>query len=333
MFVKQDNSYSYSNSNIETLKLLPPHNFLLKFDARKSEFYLEKKEDFTLPDKIYNDPKPLCDRYLNTFKHKKGNLGILLNGLKGTGKSLLAKQLCIQSDLPVIIISEAFIGEEFKDFISSISQEIIIFIDEFEKIFSRREEQESLLSLLDGTFTGKKIFLFTSNSNKDLSAYLINRPGRIHYLKEYGSLELDIINEVIEDLLENKSFKNELLEVLQILNIINMDSLVTLIKEINMYNETPKVALKYLNLAPEVDRFEVDVYQNGEKIKDSEFYYDHPLVQGNVYIYFQDKENKYHEIEFDIENDMVSFKDGQIIIKSEDYELRFKPFASYKFAF
>lgn len=73
--------------------------------------------------------------------------------------------ICNKSDLPVIVITEPFTGSKFKEFLSSIKEETIIFLDEFEKVYNTTELQE-YLSILDGVFDGKKLFLFTSNDER-----------------------------------------------------------------------------------------------------------------------------------------------------------------------
>ncbi len=64
------------------------------------------------------------------------NMGVLLNGVKGTGKSVTAKLICneLKNFLPIIIVDKAYEG--LPQFISKIQQEVIIFIDEFEKVFT-----------------------------------------------------------------------------------------------------------------------------------------------------------------------------------------------------
>lgn len=265
MWIKQDNELTFTPSNIEALQTIPNGNWLLKFNPVKG-FYLEKTPGFKFPKKIYGDSEVIAKRYLNTFKNQSSNLGILLTGLKGTGKSVTAKITCDRSDLPVVLITEPFTGDGFKSFLSNITQEVIIFIDEFEKVYYDTHLQNSFLSILDGIFEGKKIFLFTSNEKGKINQYMINRPGRVHYLKEYDALDESIINDVIDDNLIQKENKEGLLEVLNILSNITMDMLISLIKEMNLYKETARQSIRFLNLKPDSTSYNVEVYQNDLKL-------------------------------------------------------------------
>jgi SpoVK/Ycf46/Vps4 family AAA+-type ATPase len=72
-------------------------------------------------------------------------MGVLLSGPKGTGKTVEAKSICVKSNMPIILLTEAFNDCNFLEFFESIKTPSIIFIDEFEK-----REQDYLKS--GGTF-------------------------------------------------------------------------------------------------------------------------------------------------------------------------------------
>ena len=67
-------------------------------------------------------------------------------------------------ELPVVIINELYHGSDFVDFITSPKLgECVVFLDEFEKIYSKQEFQHELLSIMDGNYATKLIFLLTVN--------------------------------------------------------------------------------------------------------------------------------------------------------------------------
>lgn len=102
---------------------------------------------------------------------------------------MFAKLLCIKSmqyGLPVVVVDRYLPG--ISRFIESIEQQIVVLFDEFDKTFSgnmSREanpaQQTELLSLFDGISPGKKMFVITCNELRNVSDYLVNRPGRFHY--------------------------------------------------------------------------------------------------------------------------------------------------------
>lgn len=240
--------------------ILPKGNWLLKFDDMVKEFYLEKSDDFVLPSKVYGDSLELSERFLNTYKQGDKNLGVGLAGLKGTGKSLLAKAICVKGDMPVILITDNYSGPDFEAIIHNIKQECIVFIDEFEKIYDEKKDQEAILSVLDGIFTGKKLFLFTSNETSKYSNYLLNRPGRIHYMKTYERISDEMLDDILNDNLDNKSHIAEFKEIINFIEEANIDMVFALIKECNMYKESPKQSVKLLNIRVTNDTpFDVEI--------------------------------------------------------------------------
>lgn len=242
-----------------TYDKLPVGNYMLKYSEREG-FFLIKKEQFVMPSKVYGD-QSIVNRWLTSWKHNSHkNLGILLTGLKGSGKTITAQKFCIDSNLPVIIISSGFSGSDFVDFITNPKLgECIIFIDEFEKIYSeydRDNAQHDLLSIMDGNFSTKLIFLLTVN-NENLNEYLVNRLNRIKYRKSYSDLEFETMEAVINDMLINKSHHESIYEFFEKVNMRTFDLLTNLIKEMNLFNEDAITCGMHLNLRSHAKQYEV----------------------------------------------------------------------------
>lgn len=317
------------SESIEFMETLRPGNYLVQYDEFGQKFFLIEHEDFKLPKKVYGNIQPQIDRYLKTYTTRDTNLGVLLSGYKGTGKSLLAKNLCIQSKLPVIIVSDGFASTSFKDFISNIDQECVIFFDEFEKVYGEGKDQADMLTLLDGTFNGKKLFLFTINDVEAMNDHMINRPGRIWYNKHYGNLDPLVINEVIEDLLVNKEFKTELLETIDIIGIKSLDILISLIDEINLHGEPPKISAGEMCLFPDFSiRYDRYLSYKGTDLEINDVYLNHPgsdeyiefkiSMTGEEKELFPDLWEKSY-IDEPYESFTVVNKDGKMILTHPDY--------------
>ena len=169
------------------------------------------------------------------FKESNKNLGVIFNGLKGTGKTIAAKLLCNRTGLPVIVISKPVGG--MLEFIQSLHFESVILIDEAEKTF--REEQEVLLKMIDGVYNDmRKLYILTTNK-LSIDENLLGRPGRIRYIKEFSNLSAKAVNEVIDDNLEDASLKEGVLKVVDSLEISTIDILKAIVDECNIMGAVP----------------------------------------------------------------------------------------------
>jgi len=259
MFIKDGKRIDFMDRQIDSMHELENKVYVLKVDP--TGFYLKEAESFTLPSKIYGADTMDADvnRWLKTYETRSGNLGILLTGKKGTGKSLTAKALCLKAECPVILINNPYTGNEFNEVISKISQKAVIFVDKFEKVYAKKEHQEGLLPLLDGTYMGKKIFLFTTNQTGNFTGPLNNRPGRIFYKKEYNNMDANVVREIAEDLLENKDYVDELCQVAVAYNCATMDMIISIITECNIHGESPRKSITHLNIQAESSSYTVKV--------------------------------------------------------------------------
>ena len=158
--------------------------------SQMTGFYLEKHADIEInEDKIYGVHMEKVNKVLNAFPNFNKNLGVILSGAKGIGKSLFSKILAVEAvkkGLPVIIVDTYIPG--IANFIEEIEQEVLVMFDEFDKTFGNikaadgmANPQTELLTLFDGLAQGKKLYVITCNNLNTLSDYLVNRPGRFHY--------------------------------------------------------------------------------------------------------------------------------------------------------
>ena len=234
---------------VQAVDVLPQGTYYVRFNPQIG-YYLEKVEDFELPSKIYGDTN-VVNRWLVSYHANQRNTGIILTGVKGSGKTLLSKKCAIDSGLPIIIIDTPYDDSDFVSFITNPELgDVCVFVDEFEKVFEEESSVNTLLTILDGTFNTHNLFIFTCNQMY-ANEYLINRPSRIRYRMHFESLPEEVIDEVIADLLQHKEYIESIKSVLFTVRVVTFDLLITLIKEVDLFNEPATIVASYLNIIPE----------------------------------------------------------------------------------
>ena len=277
-FLKKGNTYTqYADGVLDIHTKLPPCNFIIQQDQMGS-LYLEQVDSFEFTSKRYGDNEKNAERIMNTFLNRSLSTGVMLAGTKGSGKSLLAKCLSMRGaelGIPTIIINAPYKGDSFNRFLQEIEQECIILFDELAKVYDR-DDQESILTLLDGVFPSKKLFVFTCNDKWRVDSHMRNRPGRIFYMIDFAGLSSEFITEYCEDNLLNKSYIDTICKISSLFAQFNFDMLKALVEEMNRYDESPQDALKILNIKPEYDdetvRYDIKLQINGVEVAQDDLY-------------------------------------------------------------
>ncbi len=314
---------------------LPVGNYTVKFDKMANAFYLEAIDNFEIKGKIYGDTRKRADRILDTFEDRTSSTGILLTGEKGSGKTLLAKMLSIEGSkrgVPTIVINAPWCGDDFNAFLQMIEQPTIILFDEFEKVYDK-DDQEKMLTLLDGVYPSKKLFVLTCNDKWRVNEHMRNRPGRIYYMMDYKGLDQDFITEYCVDNLDNHNHIPSVCRIATLFDQFNFDMLKAMVEEMNRYDESPQEVLSWLNTRPEFSgetRYKIQLQPKGididEKLVELTEWQGNPLTQ-NVsidYKVYDEPENK--DSDWDWENCRFTHQDlkqvdsasGKFIFVNED---------------
>ncbi len=266
--LKDGDKYFFFNSVKIHTELLPG-NYVLNYDAHGNCF-LQDAEEFKLPSKIYDVSKDMRNHIITSYNKYDKNCGVLLTGSKGQGKSLLAKLLCREINIPIIIINKSIPREvNFIEFLSQIKQNYCLFIDEFEKLFlethhsinaakgeSGYHEQNTFLSFMDGVSANQHKVLFLLTTNNTINEYFINRPSRIKFLQEYVEMPDSLFHMIVDDLLVEKSHKSDLEENVSLLNM-NIDLLISIVNDMNLYKKPFSEFKDFFNYRFEVYRYEI----------------------------------------------------------------------------
>lgn len=225
------------------------------------------KEKFEFKFKPYALEEEFISHVMIGYKNIPGNIGILMNGIKGTGKSVVGKEIANRLNLPIIVIEQA--SKDIPSFISRIQQEVIIFVDEYEKVFNERETYDEegnvlssgshmLLSLMDGAmdFSYRRFFILTTNKTY-INSNILNRPGRIRFYKEFSNLHPSQVKTLIDELLEDSSFQESIVQYMSTLEIITVDIVKAVISQVNLLKTPPVESCKYLNVIKKADTYQL----------------------------------------------------------------------------
>jgi hypothetical protein len=295
---------TFKVSSKEALDLhdqLPAGNYVIKQDMFENLF-LEQIDSFAITGKVYGDTLKQTDRILNTFMSRPSSTGVMLNGEKGSGKTLLAKSIAVTAALtgiPTIIINTAWVGDKFNSFLQMIEQPVIILFDEFEKVY-KKEDQEGILTLLDGVFPSKKLFVLTCNDKWRIDTHMRNRPGRIFYMLDFTGLDAEFIREYCVDNLQDQSHVGNVYKISRMFGQFNFDMLKALCEEMNRYSESPQEAIRMLNAKPEFDggkRYSMRVIHKGvavpqDKIEGSAEWSGNPLNPDDLSVRYSIEKSK-----------------------------------------
>lgn len=242
-------------------------------------------DEFTFGFKIYDlgaeDIMRKIDLTWNSdvFVDGKKNLGVIFNGLKGTGKTIASKILSNRMQMPVVVVPEAFDG--LLSFIQSLCFECTILIDEAEKTF--KEDGDVLLKMIDGVYNeSRKLYILTTN-RLSIDENLLGRPGRVRYIKQFGNLTAKAVGDYIKDNLRDQSKKEQILDVVDILEISTIDILKAIVDEVNIHGAITENSLLNIPKASykiDVVRFDDVPKERFNELKD--FIKGHVGLHGSV---------------------------------------------------
>lgn len=217
--------------------LIAGKTYDLIYDRFEGTQLLENGE-LTLPKKVYKSNKDITfiKRVTNYYNNSTDNtVGVMLAGIKGTGKTIMAKELAKESGLPIIIVSPSFPERELTRYFKKFTQEVCILLDEVEKNY----DTENMLGFLDGVEkTCRKLVIMTCNSLREVSEYMQDRCSRIRYLRKYtAEANREFVPMIVKDL----EIKNPD-KVVEFINnefkLLSMDNIFSFLREVKLLENT-----------------------------------------------------------------------------------------------
>lgn len=117
--------YEIYDDTLKAYDGLPAQTYTVCF-SQMTGFFLKVRPDLVVKEPVYGVHPEKAEKVLRSFKVFQRNLGVILSGDKGIGKSLFARLLsakAVEAGYPVIIVDQAFPG--IASYIESIEQEVV----------------------------------------------------------------------------------------------------------------------------------------------------------------------------------------------------------------
>lgn len=240
-FLKVGKSINFK-FNTEGLEcdLTPGMVYNISVDRYTDAISLEETSGLSLPSKVYCTQRDerFIDKVINSYNlSESGFTGVMLAGLKGSGKTVMAKMIANKSGLPIINIDKSIRPYILRNLVENLGDTSVCFLfDELDKVLADYDDSV-LLQVLDGSDTkGKHMILFTCNDDDEISEYLIDRCSRIRYWREFDEMSPSLIMEVLNDKLNDKKEVKSLTDFIKDnFEVCSFDNIASFVKEANDY--------------------------------------------------------------------------------------------------
>lgn len=235
-WIKQGGNFKIVPSSISVENELPVGIYSISQNPMSGEFSLDYIADkFEFDFELLGLEQKFIDHALKSYENTTGNFGILLNGVKGTGKSVTAKILANTLNQPVILVDTAYKGID--SFLAGLNFKCVLFFDEFEKNFDPKQDV-NILTIMDGVYNccERKVFILTTNELR-INDCLLSRPSRIRYKKEFTNISIEVINHLFDRFLVDQGARDLLFNFVVTLETCSVDIIKSLITEVNIHGK------------------------------------------------------------------------------------------------
>ena len=318
--------YRIYDESMRAFDQIPAGIYKINFNPMAG-YSLIKTDAIVVNEKVYGNHLAKVEKVYRAFEVFPRNLGIILSGEKGIGKSLFAKLLSIkavENGYPIIICDTYYPG--IADFLGSIQQEVVVLFDEFDKTFHDNDKdlQAEMLTLFDGLYMGKKMFIITCNEINKLNDYLVNRPGRFHYHFRFSYPTDAEVTEYLQDNVQEE-FWGEIPAVVEFTKKVdlNFDCLRAIAFELNMGYTFSEAAADLNIVNIESNYYDLTLYfKDGTSFKCDRIALD--VFNGSddtVGRWFINKKDPSIYITFDPSDNIFDYDKGGMIIKGTNIEI------------
>lgn len=135
----------------------------------------------------------------NRYSINNPSMGVLMVGLKGSGKSLFAEDLgnilVTRDAVPVIMVTDALPASMIREVIKAVGP-CMVYFDEYGKTYNKIEAREKLLPLFSDSDMRGVLFVITGNHFGEFNDAVMDRPGRFRYRMQFDGLSPEMVMEV-----------------------------------------------------------------------------------------------------------------------------------------
>lgn len=209
------------------------------FERMSDEVFLKEAPALQMPSDLYEtlDDAKFINKVLTHYNRSTtGTTGVILAGVKGTGKTVMAKSIAVKSELPIVLLDKKFPPRELTGLMTKLKDEkVCIIIDEIDKLNDRSYDDDFLLQLFDGISTcGNNLIVATCNNVDDVNEYLLDRCSRIRYYKEFEEMAPSMIQAILENRLDDQKKVKPLTDfIVHTFGLISFDNVAAFAQEVN----------------------------------------------------------------------------------------------------
>lgn len=235
-------------------KMEPNKVYTVDYDRYAEQIKLKEAPDLQLPSNLYTtkEDEKFMKRVLNNFSKSEKSTGVMLAGTKGTGKTVMAKQLALTSNLPIILIDKSLRPCYLKTLFNKLATlSVCVIFDELDKL-GEDYDDDYMLQIFDGiSSSGKHLIISTCNDTSEVNEYLLDRCSRIRYYKEFEEMSPSMIHSILFDRLNDKEEVKPLTDfIVKNFNCISFDNVASFAEEVNEYpSETFEELFKDMNIS------------------------------------------------------------------------------------
>lgn len=155
---------------------------------------------YNLPKTIMGETLKHRDLILNAhFENTDESTGVIMTGLAGSGKSMLAECLCNEMmevcNMPVFLIDKKLNNNIIKD-VMRIAKYSVVYFDELGKYYDHVDQGKLLTVFSDSEFKNN-LYIVCDNEQSSLHRFFFDRPGRFLFHLDFKGLSKELVDEYL----------------------------------------------------------------------------------------------------------------------------------------